>query len=274
MTPMPHIGSRGVQDDLIYDIGAHLGEDSAFYLALGYRVVAIEADPQLAAKLRQRFAGEIAARRLTLIEGAISATAGDVTFHSNINPALGTTNPAFAACNLRLGLPSREVTVQGVRFEDMLAEYGTPFFLKVDIEGSDRLCVEALKPCGTLPNYLSIETSDWRWTDAVREFELLRQLGYRRFKIVRQGNHGSGTFVTRSGEQIVFSFDGDSSGPFGAYLRGRWLTMREALWRYFWIFIAIRLRARDRMPGRLLCRIPLVRWLVGWPRWYDTHAGL
>ncbi len=31
--------------DLVFDVGAHKGEDSDFYLNLGYRVVAVEANP-------------------------------------------------------------------------------------------------------------------------------------------------------------------------------------------------------------------------------------
>jgi len=37
--------------DLIFDIGANNGDDTAFYLKKGFRVVAIEADPALAQKL-------------------------------------------------------------------------------------------------------------------------------------------------------------------------------------------------------------------------------
>ena len=31
------------QDDLIYDIGAHKGDDAAFYLAKGFRVISVAA---------------------------------------------------------------------------------------------------------------------------------------------------------------------------------------------------------------------------------------
>ena len=34
--------------DLIYDIGMNNGDDTAFYLIRGYRVLAIEANPELA----------------------------------------------------------------------------------------------------------------------------------------------------------------------------------------------------------------------------------
>ena len=35
--------ARGLENNLIYDVGLHKGEDSEFYLKKGFRVVAIEA---------------------------------------------------------------------------------------------------------------------------------------------------------------------------------------------------------------------------------------
>lgn len=47
-------------DDLIYDVGLHRGEDTDYYLQKGFRVVAVEANPQLVDECTARFAREIA----------------------------------------------------------------------------------------------------------------------------------------------------------------------------------------------------------------------
>jgi len=39
-------------EDLVYDVGLHKGEDSAYYLAKGYCVVAFEANPDLVAECK------------------------------------------------------------------------------------------------------------------------------------------------------------------------------------------------------------------------------
>jgi hypothetical protein len=43
-------------DELIYDVGAHKGEDTEFYLKKGFGVVTIEAIPEFCVLLEQRFA--------------------------------------------------------------------------------------------------------------------------------------------------------------------------------------------------------------------------
>ena len=53
-------------ENLIYDVGAHLGEDSQHYLAKGFKVVAVEANPDLAQDiLDAETAGK---NRVTLVE--------------------------------------------------------------------------------------------------------------------------------------------------------------------------------------------------------------
>jgi len=50
--------------DLIYDVGMHNGNDIAYYLSRGYPVVSIEADPVLAEKAKNRFAGQLTNKSL------------------------------------------------------------------------------------------------------------------------------------------------------------------------------------------------------------------
>ena len=59
------------QSDLIYDVGMHRGEDAEFYLKKGFRVIALEANPELVAMCRKKFAQHLAGDRLRIIEGAV-----------------------------------------------------------------------------------------------------------------------------------------------------------------------------------------------------------
>src|ERR1035441_8828302 len=68
-----------------------------------------------------------------------------------------------------------------------LFPYTTLFRSKIDIEGADILCVEALHQFPNRPKYLSLETHLTNFEQAFGALAHLFALGYRRFKIVNQG---------------------------------------------------------------------------------------
>src|SRR3954464_9079572 len=51
---------------IIYDLGANNGDDIAYYLLKADTVIAVEANPRLVDLMRERFAGPIAAGRLSI----------------------------------------------------------------------------------------------------------------------------------------------------------------------------------------------------------------
>jgi len=59
--------------DTIFDIGMYDGADTAYYLQSGYKVVAIEANPDLIKSAEKRFVKPISSVQLTCINAAISA---------------------------------------------------------------------------------------------------------------------------------------------------------------------------------------------------------
>jgi len=73
-----------VERDLIFDIGLHNGDDAAYYLHLGYRVVGIEASPPLAAECAKRFEQETRQQRITIINAGVLGEAGVFTFYRNL----------------------------------------------------------------------------------------------------------------------------------------------------------------------------------------------
>ena len=79
----------GRMTELIYDIGMHEGEDSKFYLLKGFRVVAVEADPELCRVAAERLGQFTATGQLTIINRAIAPERGPVTFLPQCEVGLG-----------------------------------------------------------------------------------------------------------------------------------------------------------------------------------------
>src|SRR5262245_54527799 len=126
---------RTEASNLVFDVGAHKGEDSDFYLKLGYRVLAIEANPSLAQQLRQRFHKEIETGKYILIDQAIAARSGEIAFYLNsFTTEWGTTDPEWVKRNEALGARTERINVKCVDFSQVLENHGCPHYIKVDIE--------------------------------------------------------------------------------------------------------------------------------------------
>jgi FkbM family methyltransferase len=266
-------------DDLVYDVGAHKGEDTAFYLAKGYRVVAFEANAELIRTCEQRFSNEIAEGRLTLVEGAVTdSEQPTVRFYRHPLSTWGTTIDEMVTRNLMVAT-SEAVDVPAVHFADKLRETGMPSFMKIDIEGSDMLCLQALLEFEQRPRSLSVESHKTDWSRIEQEFALLARLGYDRFAVVQQGDIPGKSVQTRKlgGDPLTFRFEEDSSGAFGSDV-GPWLSRAAAISRYRRVFLAYRLigaqsRLRRTRVGRKLHGWALRRVQRPLPGWYDTHAA-
>jgi FkbM family methyltransferase len=240
----------------------HTGEDTARFLAHGYEVVAVEANPDLIRIASETFASEMAGGRLHIIASAIAENRGtvrfgisDFTVWSSLDPEMIARNETLAGSNYRY------VEVPAVRFADVLSEHGVPYFLKVDIEGLDMLCVRALHGQEAVPAYVSIESHvsiNQAPADAVfDELAELWTLGYRRFRYVEQ----------RSAEGLVPDGDGNWEGP---------------PWRTAWAALAHAqvLRGRHNLGGfgGKWTRTPVGKayrkLLRSDPPWWDLHAAL
>jgi FkbM family methyltransferase len=268
-------------EDLVYDVGLHKGEDSAYYLAKGYRVVGFEANPELAALCRARFRAEAATGQFTLIEGAIDASGAEtVRFyrHPSIS-VFGTTDADWVRRNERLGASS-VVDVPSVDFGACIRSTGMPHFMKVDIEGADRLCFESLREFPVRPEFVSMESNKVSVPMLTEEFDLLESLGYSHFAVVQQARiQGSEVDTARlTGERFRYRFEADASGPFGDDV-GPWMVRSEAMTEYSRIFRWYRtvgdaspLR-RTRVGRRMLGELSKVLG-IPLPGWFDTHARL
>ena len=288
------------RSDLIYDVGLFDGGDMAYYLFRGYNVVAIDANPLMIENARVRFAKEIEARRLTLLNVGIAEKPGVATFWTSGMPEWSSFNKAIASRN---GTACQGVSVPMVPFSELLATYGVPYYLKIDIEGNDQLCVDALSPA-TIPRFISVEAEciddDTMLSDeeAVAMLKILRDVGYVKFKLVDQArkwralrpnlianlfklvtysaSHGRLQVRGLSGitdrfadtaqlAELGFVFPPGSSGPWGDDIPGGWMTFEKARSAYL----------RERRAFRILRRFAAkggknVRELYSF--WYDWHA--
>ncbi len=233
--------------DLIYDIGAHRGDDTAFYVAKGFRVVAVEANPIMVAELRSRFAAEIVSQKVTVEASGIAETVGELDFYAHDHDDWSSfeLNARFSKGNYKT------FQVNTTTLERLVAGHGVPYYLKADIEGGERHIVNQLPLLESLPLYFSFEHN----ADTNSQLEILRSLGYGRFKLIEQGSkpgQSEAPNPPREGKYTPFRFTSYMSGAFGKELPGEWTD-----------YVALRAEldqiAADRAKGM-------------WIGWHDVHC--
>jgi FkbM family methyltransferase len=278
--------------DLIYDVGLHKGEDAQFYLRKGFRVVAFEADPDLIVYCREKLKEFLDNGQLTIVEGAIvgldliRAGQKKVRFYKSDVSVWGTVNANWAERNARFGKSNRVIEVDAINFEDAIREHGVPYYMKIDVEGCDTICLSALSSFEERPTYISIESDKTSFGNIRREIDLFSKLGYTSFRAVEQSKLSvtqSPPFPPREGNFIAQRFEEGSSGLFGSELEGKWKSRRGILRQYRFIRLGYFLVGDDgimrKWKFRGAYRLQLLAdRLVGLitreavPAWYDTHA--
>lgn len=235
---------------MILDIGVHNGDDSAFYLAKGYRVLGVEANPALAARARERFAREIDDGRYRLIEAAIAPRAGQIEFIVNLDKDdWSSTDPKYGA---RDGTRHDRITVPAMVFEQVLEQAGSVHYLKCDIEGGDLDVLRGMLRSAARPRYCSFELHDSVY------LSYLAVLGYNRFKIINQNLNWLVKLPSPAveGRYVEHQFSAHTSGPFGEETPGTWMSLDETLEMHLMLR-----KVHERQPSISNA-------------WYDVHAKM
>lgn len=169
------------QGDLVFDIGAHVGDRIRAFRRLGARVVAVEPQPALVKTLKLFYGRD---RDIIIEAAAVGREAGMVSLKLNIaNPTISTVSDEFisaAASSPRWRTENwpKSVQVPVTTLDRLIAQYGTPTFAKIDIEGFE---AEALAGLTRPVPALSFEFTTLQRDVAARALARCIELGYRRF---------------------------------------------------------------------------------------------
>lgn len=136
------------EGDVVFDVGAHLGDRSVAFASLGAHVVALEPQPSIAVWLR-RIVGRNP--RIVLRTEAVGAAPGTARLAiSRRNPTVSTMSDAW-----RESMTETHPGFDGVRWDDsvevtvttldaLVEIYGVPAFCKIDVEGFESTVLAGL----------------------------------------------------------------------------------------------------------------------------------
>lgn len=129
-----------IDPPLFFDVGAWVGPYTLMAKQLGARVVALEPDPAAYKQLLANVEENPSAHPACLVDSALSTEApGPALLHMN--------NPGDSMSSLSHQVPySHVIEVSTFSLEDMIALYGEPDLVKMDIEGGECIVMPAAGP--------------------------------------------------------------------------------------------------------------------------------
>lgn len=169
--------------DLVFDVGAHVGDRVSSFRRLGARVIAVEPQPMLVRALKLIHGRD---RKVMIVPGAAGDGNGEISLYINsLNPTVSTVSDAFlieadGAAGWEGQSWDTKITVPMLTLDRMIAVFGPPRFIKIDVEGYEDRVLAGLSQA--VPA-LSFEFTTIARDVSLRCLDRMEQLGPYRFNV-------------------------------------------------------------------------------------------
>lgn len=160
-------------NDLVFDIGANVGNRIVPLLELQAKVVAVEPQPKCIQTLKVRFGNQI-----RIEPKGVDAKAGTMTMHLSDNTVLSTFSEEWIEKTKHDRFKGndwqRTQTIEMTTFDTLIAQYGKPRFAKIDVEGYEKNVLSGLTQA---IDYISLEYAVPEQTVSLQEcLDLLKAI--------------------------------------------------------------------------------------------------
>ena len=168
--------------DLVFDVGANLGNYAEIFASLGAQVVALEPNPDCVSHIRRSYPG----RSIDVVNTAVGASPGVATIRIAQRSDMSSMSADWIdairdAQKLDGSVWDNQLNVPVITLDSLVAKYGAPKYIKIDVEGFEENVLAGLS---TLPELLSFEFNTNYLDTTFRCLDRLLHLSGCRFNFV------------------------------------------------------------------------------------------
>lgn len=131
--------------NLVFDVGANIGQRSEIFAQLAQKVIAIEPQPNCVRHLKSRFRFN---RRVVIQQVALGDKAGEATMWQSSSPGISSMSRRFidtmGSSVFRDEKWDKEIRVATTTLDDLINTFGVPAFMKIDVEGYELKVLQGL----------------------------------------------------------------------------------------------------------------------------------
>jgi len=170
---------------MFFDIGANIGDWALANVGKCSRIISVEASPITFERTRTHARND----KITLLNYAVCNNGGkDIVFYQAQCDVLSTTNKDWlkSPTSRFFNQPYTEIVCKTITIDDLIARFGVPDLIKIDVEGGEYECVSSLT---SKVNLLCFE-----WASEVNDItfkciDYLKTLGFSRFYLQNGDNY-------------------------------------------------------------------------------------
>jgi FkbM family methyltransferase len=143
------------RDDIVFDVGANVGHRAQIFSQLCRQVIAVEPQAQCVRHLRSRF---MFSRNVTIEQLALGEREGEAVLSESDSHTISSMSSRFIETVGKARFKDRnwkrQVRVEMKTLDHLIAKYGRPRFIKIDVEGYE---AQVLAGLNSAVAYLSFE---------------------------------------------------------------------------------------------------------------------